>query len=1223
MKTKRIRSVGKLVFWIFFLLSGISISQGVEAQSAFKVNENFQHSNPQFDKVGRGTCQIKNGMLKTQNAYAAFGDSSWSDYQFSFQASVPDRAKQVEIWCGFRAEDRNDRYIVGLKGGVQNDLYLGRLGYMGKDDFLALRHLDFSLATGKTYTLKIQVVGDRIRIFLNQEKLPRIDVVDKNTDLLPKGKVTLGGSWIENNFSHLSIQSLSANALSDEPVKEYTAPPVNKEALRKKERAAYQMVDVKKIDKGRTIISLDGKWLFKPGYETTNEINNIATLQKDESWHIMTVPNFWNPDRIWLFGETYGSASKGVSDSYYQKETDRCKAYTFNYQKTNIGWYREWVDLPENIKGKHLQLHFDAVSKMAEVWINGQKTGHHVGMFGDFNINGTGLFKPGKNLIVVKVYKNYLKNAANDNKVVSVAVSEEVTHKMLHDLPHGFFDEDPAGIWQPVSLIITYPVEIKDVFIKPNLQGANFDIKITNYSDKPQQFSLNTVISSIPDNHFLYNGSSIKNIRLNPGEERKLTYAINDLKPKPWSPAHPNLYNFHFILNNNSDHKIDEKVIRSGFKTFKVKDGYFYLNGKRYWLRGANQTAMSIASNDTALAQRFCQLMHHGNINVTRTHTTPYTETWMNASDRYGIGISFEGTWPWLMIGDSPIPDSPLLIIWKNEYFDLMKKYRNHPSLLIWTINNEMNFYADDPDKDRAEKKMKIISDVVKQMRKIDPTHPICFSSNYSKKQTENRFGKTFMKSIDDGDMDDIHYYPNWYNNSIFADFKGQFQKGHKYPDRPLISQELSTGYPDETGHPTRFYTYVHQTPQATIGNYAYSFNDPYFFLTTDAFITKEEAEALRRTNPEAAGILHFSLATWFSNVYKAKSIQPFPTYYALKKALQPVLVSAEIWGRHFYAGTPLPVRFCIVNDQENGEDLTASTLKWQLIDDNGKAFASGIEEIPTVKYYGRQWINPKINIPKKLPQNKVDGRLVLSLYEKGKLISQNGYHLLFANKAWPENNSLLSNKKIIMVDAKGDLSPVLDFLGMKYKLQHSVKEALQQAGDLYVFSSLDSLNITSEDIRDIKMAIKNGADVLWLNGTQSAIKLYPGDFKGVVKANDQIVNMDIPESPVFDQMQPLDIRYFNNNKREIPTACDSAFQINRNGHIKGLASSEKVHGYLQGDIKTRSKTLDKIKGFPIVKVNDGEGSILFSTVLLNKGTTDPIAGKLLTNMLSSLLSQK
>jgi len=82
-----------------------------------------------------------------------------------------------------------------------------------------------------------------------------------------------------------------------------------------------------------------------------------------------------------------------------------------------------------------------------------------------------------------------------------------------------------------------------------------------------------------------------------------------------------------------------------------------------------------------------------------------------------------------------------------------------------------------------------------------------------------------------------------------------------------LISQEMSTGYPGaETGHATRFYTQVHQTAQALVGNWAYEYNDPAVFLETHAFITSELAEALRRTG-EQTGRPSFFAATWFRNV--------------------------------------------------------------------------------------------------------------------------------------------------------------------------------------------------------------------------------------------------------------------------------------------------------------------------------------------------------------------
>jgi hypothetical protein len=81
----------------------------------------------------------------------------------------------------------------------------------------------------------------------------------------------------------------------------------------------------------------------------------------------------------------------------------------------------------------------------------------------------------------------------------------------------------------------------------------------------------------------------------------------------------------------------------------------------------------------------------------------------MDAADENGIGISFEGTWPWLMINAS-MPDEKLITMWADEFMGLLKKYRNHPSLLFWTVNNEMKFYDNEPDIEKAKMKMKIIA---------------------------------------------------------------------------------------------------------------------------------------------------------------------------------------------------------------------------------------------------------------------------------------------------------------------------------------------------------------------------------------------------------------------------------------------------------------------------------------------------------------------------------
>jgi beta-galactosidase len=605
------------------------------------------------------------------------------------------------------------------------------------------------------------------------------------------------------------------------------------------------------------------------------------------------------------------------------------------------------------------------------------------------------------------------------------------------------------------------------------------------------------------------------------------------------------------------------------------------------------------------MADSFFNLMKRGNIEVTRTHTTPWNELWMNAADRHGIGVSFEGTWPWLMLGAS-MPDQKLIDLWAEEFLALLKKYRNHPSLLLWTVNNEMKFYDNDPDEARARIKMKIISDVVKQMRKIDPTRPIVFDSNYRRKT--KKFGEAFFKNIDDGDIDDIHAYINWYDHSLFNQFKGEFQAANRNEGRPLISQEMSTGYPNnETGHATRFYTLVHQNPASLIGNLGYENADPANFLKVQSFITGELAEALRRSNDKSSGILHFALLTWFRNVYDAKRIEPYPAYYAMQRALSPILVSAELWGRHFYAGGQLPARICIVNDQEDGSALPATELIWKLISDKGDTMASGTTSVPSVPHYGREWITPNIQIPANLPGETVRTRLVLEL--KGANAS-NEYEILLATKSW---SSVKTSGAIVLVDLN-NIKKVFDHLNIPVTTARSISQAVSMKADLYVFAGITK---ETEQIRDL---VKQGKKVLLLGSADAAKKIFPEYISGVLNDKEgDIANLEIPESPVFDGIDPLDLRYFNDNQSGLPAVCTTSLSIHRNSHAQPLASHIRIHGYINGDMEQRSKFMESIKGFPLVQINDN-GVLLISTLMLEKAVTDPVAGRLLSNMVSSLL---
>src|SRR5258708_387845 len=336
-----------------------------------------------------------------------------------------------------------------------------------------------------------------------------------------------------------------------------------------------------------------------------------------------------------------------------------------------------------------------------------------------------------------------------------------------------------------------------------------------------------------------------------------------------------------------------------------------------------------------------------------------------------------------------------------------------------------------------------------------------------------------------------------------------------------------------------------------------------------------------------------------------------------MQKALQPLLVSAELWGRHFYGGMHLPVRVCIVNDQDDSILSSPSTLHLDIECPAGSVIASGTVPVDTLGYYGRRWISPDIPIP--AGAGRQDAKLVLRLMRGTTLLSANDYDLVLAPRSWVQQGATA----ISVLDFSGRLPGLLDTLGVQHKDYTSLETALAAIGSRNVsgpliLSALNPGNTTQDDLAKIRKFVSGGGKVLLLNPGTMATFLYPQYIKGVLDAKGEIMNMDIPESPLFEGLEPLDLRYFNNNRRESPALCAGPFQIIHQPNPSAPPPCTRVHGYLQGEMGQREAALEKLRGFPIVRIDD-KGSIILSQVIVDKASTDPIAGRLLTNMIEAL----
>jgi len=1166
--------------------------------------------------VGRGEVHRQDNSVILRDCILKSKDTLSQPIELSFEARALKGEEQVQIWAGAGMLDRDNRYMLGLRGGNNNDLFLRRRTTPAKDKLLALSPLEFKPKTDIWYKIRMTFFNGNIRIFLNDEKLPRIIVKDENP--INRGSIYLGGGWIKTEYRNIKILKLTEDEieqLSQSRKIEFTKSDTEKESQRKKDRKAYKPLQIKKIESSRTVIDLSGNWLFMPEYKLQSE-KVWQPVVSDDNWHVMSVPAFWNPVSNWMYGWEKGfeEPPSGVSDNYNEKELVRCNAYTFNWKKTQAAWYRHWIELPDDLTGKVIKLHFDAVSKVTQVYVNGQSAGSHIGMFGEFSVDISELVHPGKNLIAVNVKVRKSKAAVDAQENVARAVTVDITNDMLNSLPHGMFQGTEGGIWQPVHLIITEPIYIDEIFANVGYEGGAFEITLNNERDEATKASVSIEIRDEAGNLFFKSAEPELAI-LKKGSTNKILCKTGKIHPKLWSPEEPNLYKL--VVKVRHDGKIiDSDELLFGFRTIEVQGNKFYLNGKPYFMRGANHLPSGIATNNSILANRLFKLMHDGNQMVTRTHGSVFTTNWMEAADRQGVGVSFEGTWPWLMI--SNIPSQELLDIWREETLSLARKYRNHPSLLVWTMNNEMYFtmFYHNDSKDVRLKKWKYISDIIKEIRKIIPGLPISADSGYDRLLEDY---KTNLQpyGIDDGDIDDRHIYFNWYNRDFFQIINGEWTKRIYWtpganPDRPFFPQEVSTGYPNnDEGHFTRKYIEKHYVPQAFVGDWAWEDRNPAYGLDRHAFMTRELAEIIRRTAPETAGFLLFANTCWFRDVWNAETVTAYPVYESVKTAFQPVLVSAELFGRHFWAGTTIePMVYVVHHDLQRGK-LDHLELTWKITSD-GNVLSQGEIPFASTDYYSASKQKVKITLPELLPAPKTECHLELILSKNSERISENSYKILLGHKTWLDDIKKLSGKKIALFDLTGETRKLFDSFQIPYFELNDLTEIRLNEIDVLVVANLDADNEVPYNWEDVRRMAGNGLNTLLIHPGKHLKWLYYYEVESIYERKGRITNIKQAQHDVLEEIESNELAWWQQDGREFPRACRRSYRFRTDQNITRIIEYLRPHVYLSQP----EYQLYEMTGYPLVEFEEKNGRIIASEMELNQAVKDPIAGKLLVNLL-------
>jgi len=387
----------------------------------------------------------------------------------------------------------------------------------------------------------------------------------------------------------------------------------------------------------------------------------------DASWRVVELPHDWSIEDL---PSTNGEPASPFNASL----SAGGKATGFVVGDT--GWYRKRFTLPSSESGKKVTVRFDGVYMNSDVWLNGQHLGNHPYGYTPFVYDLTPYLKPAgqENVLAVRV-----KNTGKNSRWYS-----------------------GSGIYRHVWLTVTEPVRIPDwgiYVITTNTSRAGSQVQIVttveNAGDTEAAIRLRTRLIG-PDGKSTPVQDS--ETRVAPGKSQEITQFTSVNQPTLWSLDNPALYRAEVEVVEGS-RTADRSSAAFGIRTlrFTATNG-FELNGEVVKLKGGcmhhDNGPLGAATIDRA-EERRVQLMKAYGFNAIRTSHNPPSPQFLEACDRNGVLVIDEAFDMWERAKN---PDDYHLYFddwWKRDLQAMVLRDRNHPSVILWSVGNEINERAE------------------------------------------------------------------------------------------------------------------------------------------------------------------------------------------------------------------------------------------------------------------------------------------------------------------------------------------------------------------------------------------------------------------------------------------------------------------------------------------------------------------------------------------------
>ncbi|MCX6926191.1 MAG: hypothetical protein NT154_23735 [Verrucomicrobia bacterium] len=367
---------------------------------------------------------------------------------------------------------------------------------------------------------------------------------------------------------------------------------------------------------------------------------------------------------------------------------------------TAAGYVRHFT-VPKEWAGNRIRLRCDAVYSDAVVWINGNEAGKHSGGFTPFELDVTGLVKPdAENTIAI--------SALNESVADQIASATQYACHQLGGIPRHL-----RLFVLPESNIASLQVTTKfDAAFRDVLLGVELTVALDGAA---KATGLQAVLS--------LTGPDGKGVPLSPNrlalDSLRGVASIPVTHPIQWDNEHPNLYALTVRLE--ADGKTLETLTQKvGFRQVEIRGNELWVNGKPVKLRGSNHHEVypvTGRSLPAGIHRRDIELFREANVNLLRTCHYPPDEALMEAADELGMFIECEAPLCWA-------PGSGHRDLVCQQTAEMVLTYRNHPSVLFWSLGNESSWGSH------------FIASS-KLARKLDPTRPQTFNNPGDQNFTE------------------------------------------------------------------------------------------------------------------------------------------------------------------------------------------------------------------------------------------------------------------------------------------------------------------------------------------------------------------------------------------------------------------------------------------------------------------------------------------------------